>query len=89
MHICLCLSVCSVFCSCVCGFRLDAELMESTVWSWAVDRPEAGFALPRAAVVSAVDGRWTDTDSDWEERETHSFACREPGARGTFFFCCC
>ncbi|CAN0349982.1 unnamed protein product [Laminaria digitata] len=61
--------------------RLDAELMESTVWSWLQDKPETGFALPRAAVVNSDSGgRWEDVGSDYEtERKTHSYACRETG----------
>lgn len=51
--------------------------MESTVWSWATDRPETEFAQPRAAVMSAADnGRWTDVDSDAGSGEIHSYACR-------------
>eukprot|EP00904_Undaria_pinnatifida_P002567 jgi/Undpi1/12310/HiC_scaffold_5.g01986.m1 len=63
--------------------RLDAELMESTIWSWSTDRPETGFALPRAAVImSDSDGRWEDVGSDHElEQETHSYACREKDNR--------
>lgn len=52
--------------------------MEATVWSWATDRPETGFASPRAVVVSS-DGRWTDTNSDAGEGEIHSYACRNEG----------
>lgn len=51
--------------------------MESTIWSWATDRPETGFAQPRAVVVSVEDGgRWTDVDSDSGLGEIHSYACR-------------
>eukprot|EP00752_Nemacystus_decipiens_P007961 g7114.t1 len=57
--------------------RIDAGLMEATMWSWATDMPETGFSQPRAAIVSvAENGRWTDVDSDTASGETHSYACR-------------
>lgn len=59
--------------------RLDTELMKSTVWSWDTDRPETGFALPRAAVLSVDGARWTDVGTDAEEGELHGVACRDPG----------
>ncbi|CBJ26170.1 conserved unknown protein [Ectocarpus siliculosus] len=67
-----------------CGFtptfdRLDADLMESTIWSWDTDRPETGFDLPRAAVISSDGGRWTDVETDSDSGERHSFACRNSG----------
>lgn len=60
-------------------FRLDAELMNSTVWSWDAERPEATFSQARAAIASAETGRWTDVDSFWDYGERHSYACRNEG----------
>lgn len=66
--------------------RMDAELLEATVWSWDTDRPETGFTDPRAAVVSVDGGRWTDVDSNSEAGARHSYACRnsDDGEGGVF-----
>lgn len=60
--------------------RFDAKLMQSTLWSWTVARPDTGFAEPRAAVVSSYSGRWSDVSSD--TGKIFGYACRnsDPGA---------
>lgn len=55
--------------------RMNASLLDSTIWSWSEGRPKVGFQRPRAAIVSAADGRWTDTGVS----RKHPYACRQKG----------
>ncbi|CAN0074480.1 unnamed protein product [Pylaiella littoralis] len=60
--------------------RMNASLLNSTIWSWSEGRPKVGFQRPRAAIVSAADGRWTDTGVS----SKHPYACRQKDDRNSW-----